>query len=71
MVKKPASERAERSHADPLPTRTAPSGDAVRMARSFYAEIRRVRNDKIKNELGVALRYPTYKEGLRAIATMG
>jgi hypothetical protein len=26
-----------------------------------------VRNDKIKNELGVALRYPTYKEGLRAI----
>ncbi len=31
------------------------------MARSFYAENRRVRNDKIKNELGVALRYPTYK----------
>ena len=38
------------------------------MARSFYAENRRVRNDKIKNELGVVLRYPTYKEGLRAIA---
>jgi len=38
------------------------------MARSFYAENRRVRNDKIKNALGVALRYPTYKEGLRAIA---
>ena len=38
------------------------------MARSFYAENRRVRNDRIKNELGVALRYPTYKEGLRAIA---
>lgn len=37
------------------------------MARSFYAENRRVRNDRIKNELGVALRYPTYKEGLRAI----
>ena len=41
------------------------------MARSFYAENRRVRNDKIKNELGVALRYPTYKEGLRAIAAAG
>src|SRR5215211_404012 len=41
------------------------------MARSFYAENRRVRNDKIKNELGVALRYPTYKEGLRAIAASG
>lgn len=38
------------------------------MARSFYAENRRVRNDRIKNELGVVLRYPTYKEGLRAIA---
>jgi len=37
------------------------------MARSFYAENRRVKNDKIKNELGMALRYPTYKEGLRAI----
>ena len=38
------------------------------MARSFYAENRRVRNDRIKQELGVALRYPTYREGLRAIA---
>jgi nucleoside-diphosphate-sugar epimerase len=38
------------------------------MARSFYVENRRVKNDKIKSELGVVLRYPTYKEGLRAIA---
>jgi nucleoside-diphosphate-sugar epimerase len=38
------------------------------MARSFYSENRRVRNDRIKRELGVALRYPTYREGLRAIA---
>jgi len=38
------------------------------MARSFYAETRRVRNDRIKNQLGVVLRYPTYREGLRAIA---
>ena len=37
------------------------------MARSFYAESRRVRNDRIKTELGVVLRYPTYREGLRAI----
>jgi nucleoside-diphosphate-sugar epimerase len=37
------------------------------MARSFYAETRRVKNDRIKNELGVVLRYPTYREGLRAI----
>jgi nucleoside-diphosphate-sugar epimerase len=41
------------------------------MARSFYAENRRVRNDRIKGELGVSLRYPTYREGLRAILGMG
>jgi nucleoside-diphosphate-sugar epimerase len=38
------------------------------MARSFYAENRRVRNDRMKRELGVALKYPTYREGLSAIA---
>lgn len=38
------------------------------MARSFYSESRRVRNDRIKRDLGVVLRYPTYREGLRAIA---
>ncbi|SJZ81833.1 Nucleoside-diphosphate-sugar epimerase [Enhydrobacter aerosaccus] len=38
------------------------------MARSFYAENRRVRNDRMKRELGVALRYPTFREGLQAIA---
>jgi len=34
---------------------------------SFWQECRRVRNDKLKRELGVALRYPTYREGLRAL----
>jgi nucleoside-diphosphate-sugar epimerase len=38
------------------------------MARSFYSENRRVKNDRLKRELGVVLRYPTYREGLRAIA---
>jgi nucleoside-diphosphate-sugar epimerase len=37
------------------------------MALSFYGESKRVRNDKIKSELGVRLRYPTYREGLRAL----
>ena len=40
------------------------------MARSFYAESRRARNDRIKRELDVTLRYPTYREGLRAIAAL-
>jgi nucleoside-diphosphate-sugar epimerase len=34
---------------------------------SFWQECRRVRNDKLKRELGVSLRYPTYREGLRAL----
>ncbi|HYF52953.1 MAG TPA: SDR family oxidoreductase [Salinarimonas sp.] len=38
------------------------------MAASFYAENKRVRNDLVKRELGVRLRYPTYREGLAAIA---
>ncbi|AHB89547.1 nucleoside-diphosphate-sugar epimerase WcaG family [Thermosynechococcus sp. NK55a] len=38
------------------------------MAQSFWRESRRVRNDKIKQALGVQLRYPSYREGLRAIA---
>lgn len=37
------------------------------MARSFYAESKRVRNDRIKSELGVDLIYPDYKAGLRAL----
>ncbi|WNC61469.1 SDR family oxidoreductase [Thermosynechococcus sp. QS41] len=38
------------------------------MAQSFWRESRRVRNDKIKRVLGVQLRYPSYREGLLAIA---
>jgi nucleoside-diphosphate-sugar epimerase len=39
------------------------------LAVSFYGESKRVRNDRIKSVLGVSLRYPTYREGLRALAT--
>ena len=37
------------------------------LAKSFWQECRRVKNDKLKRELGVTLRYPTYREGLRAL----
>ncbi len=40
----------------------------TRMARSFYSESKRVRNDRIKSELRVKLKYPDYKTGLRALA---
>jgi nucleoside-diphosphate-sugar epimerase len=37
------------------------------MALSFYEECRRADNTKLKTALGVRLRYPTYREGLRAL----
>ena len=37
------------------------------MALSFYEECRRADNTKMKTMLGVRLRYPTYREGLRAL----
>ena len=36
------------------------------MARSFYADSKRVSNARLKQELGVRLSYPTYREGLDA-----
>jgi nucleoside-diphosphate-sugar epimerase len=37
------------------------------MGRSFYAQSRRVRNERARSELGWSPRYPTYREGLTAI----
>ncbi len=38
------------------------------MARSFYADSKRVSNHRIRQELGVTLAYPTYREGLATLA---
>jgi dTDP-4-dehydrorhamnose reductase len=38
------------------------------MAASFWVESKRVSNTRIRRDLGVELLYPTYREGLRAIA---
>jgi nucleoside-diphosphate-sugar epimerase len=38
------------------------------MGLSFYSENKRVRNARIKSELGIRLAYPTYREGMMAIA---
>lgn len=37
------------------------------MARSFYAESKKVDNRRIREELGVVLKYPDYRTGLRAV----
>ncbi len=38
---------------------------------SFYDGCARVRNDKLKNALGVTLRYPNYRAGLQALLEAG
>ncbi|GIT87408.1 SDR family oxidoreductase [Roseobacter sp. OBYS 0001] len=43
------------------------TADMTPMARSFYAESKKVRNDLIKRELGVVLKYPNYRTGLEAM----
>ena len=43
------------------------TADMTPMARSFYAESKKVRNDLIKRELGVVLKYPNYRSGLKAM----
>jgi dTDP-4-dehydrorhamnose reductase len=40
-------------------------------ARGFYEANRRVCNRKLKRELGVLLRYPNYREGIRALYEAG
>ena len=53
----------------PCPPATDPTDAGLTpMARSFYAESKKVSNARMKAELGVALAYPTYFEGLKAIA---
>jgi nucleoside-diphosphate-sugar epimerase len=51
----------------PPPDVSFDQAEMTPMARSFYAESKKVRNARIKTELGVALAYPTYREGLAAL----
>lgn len=55
-----------------LPVPPAESWEAAYMtpmARSFYAENKRVRNTRMLQELGVTLRYPDYRAGLAGLLT--
>jgi nucleoside-diphosphate-sugar epimerase len=45
--------------------------DLSPMARSFYAESKKVRNDRIKTELGVRLLHSDYRSGLAALLAAG
>lgn len=52
----------------PPPMQTLDEASLSEMARGFYEENRRVANGKAKRVLGWEPRYPTYKEGLAALA---
>ncbi len=52
---------------EPPPELAYATAELPPMARTFYRDNRRVRNGRIKAELGVRLAYPTYREGLRAL----
>jgi nucleoside-diphosphate-sugar epimerase len=45
--------------------------DLSLMARSFYSENKRIANDRLKQKLGLALAYPSYREGLEALFSAG
>ena len=56
----------------PMPPEIAfDEADLGPMARSFYAESKRVSNARIKQELGVSLAYPTYRQGLASLLAAG
>jgi nucleoside-diphosphate-sugar epimerase len=51
----------------PPPEIAFEDADLTPMARSFYEGSRRIANARIKSELAVKLRYPTYREGLASL----
>jgi dTDP-4-dehydrorhamnose reductase len=55
----------------PSPEQDIATADLSPMARSFYAENKRASNRKLREKLGVALAYPTYREGLAALWEAG
>ncbi len=55
----------------PPPELPFDEADLTPMARSFYGENKRVRNEHLKSSLGLELAYPTYREGLVALWRAG
>ena len=55
----------------PPPEISIDDANLTAMGRSFYDESKRVRNNLLRDELGVILAYPTYREGLKALHDAG
>ena len=56
---------------DPPPEIKLEDAQLTPMGRSFYDENKRVRNRLIRDELGVTLAYPTFREGLTSLYNEG
>jgi nucleoside-diphosphate-sugar epimerase len=56
---------------EPPPPVPFDDAEQTPMARLFYEDNKRVRNTRIKTELGVTLRYPTFRHGLKALFDAG
>ena len=54
---------------EPPPEIPLEQADLGAMGRAFYSESKRVRNDRIKRDLGISLACLTYREGLAACLT--
>ena len=61
------ADAAEMLGVPPPPEIAFAEADLSPMARSFYAESKRVRNDRIKRDLGVRLIHPDYRSGLATL----
>jgi nucleoside-diphosphate-sugar epimerase len=52
---------------EPPPAIAFEDAELSPMAASFWAENKRIRNERLRNDLQADLLYPTYREGLQAI----
>ena len=62
---------AERLGVAPPPAEDFATARLTPMARSFYDDNRRVDVGRLRRELGYRWLYPTYRDGLRALAAAG
>ena len=56
---------------EPPPVTAFDDANLSPMAQSFYRDNKRVSNKRIKEELGVALEWPTYREGIKGLLACG
>jgi nucleoside-diphosphate-sugar epimerase len=56
---------------EPPPVTAFDDANLSPMAQSFYRDNKRVSNKRIKDELGVALEWPTYREGIKGLLECG